>query len=80
MALARARASQGEEAAGKRGYYNMICRICGDHFELCEGIFEQRLIQDRDFCAKCFKEIMNSEVEDLAYLDAICLAAAVQIV
>ena len=51
------------------------CVQCGIEIEQKERIFEQRLIADTDFCGKCFKEIMNSEKEDLAYLDTLLVEA-----
>ena len=51
------------------------CLMCGFPHKLSERIFERSLIGDTDFCGKCFREIMDTEEEDLAYLDTICLAA-----
>lgn len=39
------------------------CVICGGSFELSERLFEQRLIEDRDFCSRCWKEIMMMEYQ-----------------
>jgi hypothetical protein len=41
-----------------------ICISCQSVYDLDNTIsFEQGLIQDRDFCAKCFNEFMNVEYE-----------------
>jgi hypothetical protein len=36
------------------------CIVCSSSFEMSERIFEQRMIDDTDFCPRCFKEIMNT--------------------
>lgn len=57
---------------------SQVCIMCGFDFGLSERIFEQRLIEDTDFCGRCFKEIITkSEAEELGYLDSICALAIV---
>lgn len=38
---------------------NNQCLICGANIDSKATTFEQRLIRDRDFCGKCFSDIMN---------------------
>lgn len=41
-----------------------VCVLCQSAYEVDKAVsFEQGLIQDRDFCAKCFNEFMNVEYE-----------------
>jgi hypothetical protein len=51
------------------------CIICSISFELTSQTFEQRLIDDNDFCPHCFKEIMDAEYDNDFELD---LRAAAQ--
>ena len=38
---------------------NNRCLICGVDIDSKATIFEQRLIEDKDFCGKCFSDILN---------------------
>jgi hypothetical protein len=49
--------------------------MCSISFELTSQTFEQRLIDDNDFCPHCFKEIMDAEYDNDFELD---LRAAAQ--
>jgi hypothetical protein len=41
-----------------------VCVLCQSTYKFDNAVsFEQGLIQDRDFCAKCFNEFMNVEYE-----------------
>ena len=41
-----------------------VCVLCQSPYKFDKPVsFEQGLIQDRDFCAKCFNEFMNVEYE-----------------
>jgi hypothetical protein len=52
------------------------CVICGLDFEPSERTFEQRLIEDTDFCRKCFAGIMTAEYEsDEGYLEGLLTLA-----
>jgi len=42
----------------------MLCVMCSLSFEPNERIFEQRLIDDSDFCLRCFKEILNADYNE----------------
>jgi len=38
--------------------------MCHKDFELTEITFEQRLIQDTDFCSTCFKDILSDRYNE----------------
>jgi hypothetical protein len=40
------------------------CVMCSSSFELSEHGFEQRLIDDVDFCPRCWQDIMTMEYEE----------------
>ena len=40
------------------------CVMCADSFGLESRIFEQRLVDDTDFCPRCFAEILNASYDD----------------
>lgn len=45
-----------------------ICVLCGDKVDELSRTFEQRLIEDTDFCAQCWNEIMHDGHEStIAY-------------
>jgi CRISPR/Cas system-associated protein Cas10 (large subunit of type III CRISPR-Cas system) len=44
------------------------CLICGVDIAAKDIIFEQRLINDKDFCGKCFADIMNDTDGDTLVL------------
>ncbi len=39
------------------------CVMCSSSFDLSERVFEQRLIDDMDFCPRCWQDIMTMEYE-----------------
>ena len=44
------------------------CLLCRQDFEPDEITFEQRLIEDTDFCSRCFKDILSDRYyEELTY-------------
>jgi hypothetical protein len=44
------------------------CLLCLHDFEASDILFEQRLIGDIEFCARCFGEILSDRTdEDLTY-------------
>ena|GEM_PF-2778709 len=50
------------------------CVQCDAEYDISLRIFEQRLIEDWDFCPKCFEEIMTENEEDsLSYIDGLAL-------
>ena len=40
------------------------CVACRRDLDPKDKTFEQRLIEDMDFCKRCFREIMDSELDD----------------
>jgi len=61
-----------KDGGSKRLSLNEVCDMRGS-IEPSKRLMRQRIIVDTDFCGKCFKEIMNSESEDLVNLDTLCL-------
>lgn len=40
------------------------CVMCAASFDLENRIFEQRLVNDTDFCPRCFSEILTASYDD----------------
>jgi hypothetical protein len=43
------------------------CVLCSEAFDIEDRMFEQRLIEDSDFCPKCFGEILDEDDEYVPY-------------
>lgn len=51
------------------------CLMCDGSFELSDRIFEQRLIEDTNFCEECFKDILENDGGELDYLNTLLVQA-----
>jgi hypothetical protein len=52
---------------GQKELSNNICLICDAHIHREQQRFEQRLIEDNQFCRRCWDEIMNLEYVDIDF-------------
>jgi hypothetical protein len=42
-----------------------ICIVCNNQFDSNKLTFDQRLIGDKEFCVRCWSDIMNSTIDEL---------------
>ena len=52
------------------------CVICNEPVDPKYITFEQRLVEDKHFCSRCWNEIMQNDDEaSLTYLDAVTIGS-----